>query len=230
MSMTYIIIAAVLILLIMGALMAPRFARRKRSQRFEKDFGKPEYNRTVEAMGGEKQAQKELDGRRAHVAGLNIRPLSVDERTRYLAEWTAVQAKFVDEPGEATEKADKLVTQVMRVRDYPVSDFEQRAADISISYPEMVNNYRAAREIAVKNENKKADTEELRHALIYYRSLFNELLADEPVAAKAKANNPFKAAKVAADEKKLRHALEEADELEEKEDLKETEELEKAKS
>ena len=98
MSTTYILIAAVLILVVMGAILAPRFARRKRSDRLHEQFG-TEYDRAVEAAGSEKKAQTELDGRRKHVETLNIRPLSVKEREHYQADWTAVQAKFVDEPG-----------------------------------------------------------------------------------------------------------------------------------
>jgi len=155
-------------------------ARRKRSARLHDQFG-PEYERTVLTMGDERKAQKELEGRRKHVGTLDIRPLSTTERERYLAEWTSVQSKFVDEPGQAIVDADRLIMEVMRLRAYPVSEFEQRAADISVSYPAVVSNYRAARAIAIKNEQHQADTEELRQALIHYRSLFEELLNAEPV-------------------------------------------------
>jgi hypothetical protein len=134
-------------------------------------------------MGTEKKAQKELVERQKHIDTLNIRPLSIRERDRYLADWTTVQAKFVDQPGQATVEADSLIMEVMQLRAYPVSDFDQRAADISISYPAFVSNYRAAREIAIKNKQDLASTEELRQAMILYRSLFGELLETETVAA-----------------------------------------------
>jgi hypothetical protein len=134
-------------------------------------------------MGSEKKAQTHLEERQKHVKTLDIRPLSDIEHERYLAEWAAVQSKFIDEPSQAIVDADRLVTEVMELRAYPVSDFEQRAADISVSYPALVSNYRAAREIALKNEQHTADTEELRQATIYYRSLFEELVGTEPVAA-----------------------------------------------
>ena len=185
MNSTYILIAVVLILLIMGAILAPVFARRKRSDKFQDKFG-PEYDRTVKDLGNEKKAQKELDGRQKHVDTLNIRPLTITERERYLADWTGVQAKFVDQPGQATVDADHLIMEVMQIRDYPVSDFDQRAADISVNYPAIVSNYRAAREIAVKNKNHKANTEELRQAMIYYHSLFDELLKTEKVTREKK--------------------------------------------
>jgi hypothetical protein len=184
---TYIIILAVLlVLLIIGAiLLAPVFARRKKTERLQEHFG-PEYDHTVQSMGGEKKAQTELDERQKHVEALDIRPLSVSERERYLTDWTAVQSKFVDEPGQAIIDADRLIMEVMQLRNYPVSDFEQRAADISVYYPALVTNYRAAREIAIKNEQGQVDTEELRQAMIYYRSLFEELLGTEAVVVKEK--------------------------------------------
>jgi hypothetical protein len=185
MSPTYLIIAVVVILVIMGAIMAPLFARRRRSQKFQNKYG-PEYDRTVQTAGNEKKAQAELTGRQKHMDTLNIRPLSVSERERYQAEWTTIQAKFVDQPGQATVEADHLIMEVMKVRAYPVSDFDQRAADISINYPTLVSNYRAAREIAIKNEKHSANTEELRQALIYYRSLFDELLKEETVVPEKK--------------------------------------------
>jgi len=117
---------------------------------------------------------------------LDIRPLSISERDRYLADWTAVQSKFVDEPGQAIVDADRLIMEVMQIRGYPVSDFEQRAADISVKYPALVSNYRGAREIALKNKQQQANTEELRQAMIYYRSLFDELLKTESVVVEEK--------------------------------------------
>ena len=185
METKYIIIAVVLVLVILGAILGSVFARRQRSKRFQNKFG-TEYDRMVQSAGNEKKAQAELDERRKHVDTLNIRPLSVSERERYLAEWTAVQAKIVDQPGQATVEADHLIMEVMKVRAYPVSDFEQRAADISVNYPALVSNYRLAREIAIKNEQHQADTEELRKAFIYYRSLFDELLKTETVSPEKK--------------------------------------------
>ncbi len=181
MNTTYFIIAVVLILVIVGVIMGLILARRKRSQQFHDKYG-PDYDRTVKTMGNEKKAQTEMDERQKHVETLNIRPLSASERDHYLAEWNTIQAKFIDQPGQATVEADHLIQQVMQMRAYPISDFEQRAADISINYPDLVSNYRAAREIALKNGLHQADTEELRQALVYYRSLFDELLKTETVA------------------------------------------------
>ena len=180
MNGTYLIIGVVVILLIMGIIMAVGFASRQRTKKLQNKFG-PEYDRTVKSAGNAKNARAELDERQKHVDSLNVRPLSVDERERYLTEWKAVQAKFVDQPGQATVEADHLIMNVMQARAYPVSDFEQRAADLSVNYPALVSNYRAARKIAVKNEQHTASTEELRQAFIYYRSLFDELLKTDEV-------------------------------------------------
>lgn len=186
MNTTYTIIIVFLVLGIIGAILGLVFVRRNRSERLHNQFG-PEYDHTVQTMGDEKKAQTELDERRKHVEALDIRPLSVSERERYFTDWAAVQSKFVDEPGQAIIDADRLIIEVMQIRAYPVADFDQRAADISVNYPALVSNYRAAREIAIKNEQHQADTEELRQAMIYYRNLFEELLGTEAVVVEEKA-------------------------------------------
>jgi hypothetical protein len=182
MNNTYLIIAVVLVVVVIGFVLGPIFARRRRSQKLRDQFGS-EYEHTVLTMGDKHKAQDELEDRKKHVKTLDIHPLTASEHERYLADWTAVQSKFVDEPGQAIVDADRLIMEVMQVRAYPVSDFEQRAADISVTYPALVSNYRAARVIALKNMEHQADTEELRQAMIYYRSLFEELVGTEAVVA-----------------------------------------------
>ena len=176
----YTIIIVVLVLVILGLILGLIFSRRQRSKRYQNKFG-PDYDTTVKKMGSQTKAQSEMDQRQKHVDSLDIRSLSLSEREKYLVEWKAVQAKFIDQPGPATVEADHLIMEVMQLRNYPVADFEQRAADISINYPDLVSNYRQARAIALKNEQHKADTEELRQALVHYRALFNELLITEEV-------------------------------------------------
>jgi len=177
---TYNIIIVVLVLVILGLILGLFFSRRQRLKRYQNKFG-PDYDATVKSMGSHTKAQSEMDQRQKHVDSLDIRSLSLSEREKYLSEWKAVQVKFIDQPGPATVEADHLIMEVMQLRNYPVSDFEQRAADISINYPDLVTNYRQARTIAIKNEQHKADTEELRQALVHYRALFNELLITEEV-------------------------------------------------
>jgi FtsZ-interacting cell division protein ZipA len=178
----YFIIAVIMILVVVGLILAPFFAHRKRSQQFHDKFG-AEYDRTVKTSGNHKKAQAEMNEREKHVGTLSVHPLSSVDHDRYLADWSAIQAKFIDQPGQAIVEADHLITEVMRKRDYPVSDFEQRAADISINYPDLVSNYRLAREIANKNSHHQASTEELRQAMVYYRSLVDELLKTETVVS-----------------------------------------------
>jgi hypothetical protein len=183
MNATYLLtFIVVLALVVVGIMLAQIFVRRQRSEQFHDRFGS-EYEHTVQTLGNEKEAQLELKERQKHVETLDIRSLSASERERYLADWAAVQSKFVDEPGQAIIEADRLIMEVMQLRAYPVSDFEQRAADVSISYPTLVSNYRAARAIALKNERQQAETEELRQAMIYYHSLFDELVETEAVVA-----------------------------------------------
>jgi uncharacterized protein YneF (UPF0154 family) len=186
MNITILTIVGVLVFVIAGVILGMIFfGRRKRSKQFQNKYG-PEYAQAVKTMGSEKKAQREIDERQKHVETLNIRPLSISEREGYLARWTAIQAKFFDQPGQAIVDAGHLISEVMQMRAYPVSDFEQRAADISVKYPDLVSNYRAAREISNKNEDHQANPEELKQAMTYYRSLFDELLKTETVAPEIK--------------------------------------------
>lgn len=158
---TLIIVIAVVVLVIVGLLSASSFSSRNRAKRLQDRFG-PEYDRTVQTLGNEKKAQTEPDERQKHIASLNINPLSAAGRERYLVNWADIQSKFVDEPSQAIGNAGRLIMEVMQIRAYPVSDFEQRVADISVNYPALVINYRAAHEIALKNEKQQANTEEIR--------------------------------------------------------------------
>lgn len=180
MDTTYMIVLVVLVLVIIGVILAPILARRKHSEKLHDHFG-TEYDRTVLSTGDEKKARSELDERQKHIKSLDIHPLSAIERKGYQADWDAVQSKFIDEPGQAVVKADRLIIEVLQKRGYPLSDYEQRAADISVMYPELVSNYRVAQEIAIKNGLQQANTEELRQAMIYYRSLYMALLGTEQV-------------------------------------------------
>jgi FtsZ-interacting cell division protein ZipA len=167
-----VVILIVLALLLVLALVA---GRQRRSRRLRDRFG-PEYDRTVAQAGDRKEAESELEERTARRQRLDIVPLDPADRARYLEAWRQTQARFVDEPAEATREADRLITAVMRDRGYPVDDFEQRAADVSVDHPQVVDDYRAAQAIAAANERSEASTEDLRQALVHYRSLFEELL------------------------------------------------------
>lgn len=182
MNATYFIVGVIMLAVITAAIVLMFVARRIRTKKLQNQFG-TEYDQTLLAMGGKKKGQTELEERQKHIKSLTIRPLTSPERVRYLADWTTLQSKFVDEPGQAVIDADHLIMEVMQLRDYPLSDFDQRAADISVTHPGLVSNYRAARAIAVKNEQEQAGTEELRQAILYYRSLFEGLVGKEAKAA-----------------------------------------------
>jgi hypothetical protein len=148
-------------------------------------FG-PEYDRAVLTHGSERKAQSKLEDREKRVEKLNIRDLDPTEHERFSKRWEAVQSRFVDSPKGAVAEADDLVSSVMKARGYPVSDFDQRAADISVDHPRVVENYRSAHGIALRVGKDAATTEDLRTAMIHYRSLFEEL-AQVPAPVEKKA-------------------------------------------
>jgi len=160
-------------------------ARSARKRALHRDFG-PEYDRTLARSGGRGEAEADLRDRRERVIDLDIRPLTRPDHDRFASEWTKVQAGFVDEPVSAVSDADRLIQQVMSKRGYPVDDFDRRAADISVEHPDVVENYRSAHSIAVKEGRSEgqANTEALGKAMVYYRSLFDDLLIVDDGAAR----------------------------------------------
>ncbi|HEY1518047.1 MAG TPA: hypothetical protein VGF91_16595 [Solirubrobacteraceae bacterium] len=172
--MTWVLLAVVVVLLvIIGVLVA----RQQRSRRLKDEFG-PEYRRVVAERGDQRAAEKELADRRQRVGKFEIRPLDPAARDQYLAQWAAAQRYFVDEPVGAVGQAHELVQRVMHDRGYPVDeDFEQRTADISVEHPVVVENYRAAHGISIRAQNGQASTEQLREAMVHFRTLFDDLLA-----------------------------------------------------
>lgn len=177
-----IAVAAVLVIAGIGVWLS---VRKRRTERLRTQFGGAEYTRAVE-VGGRRQAEAALDERAQRVQGLHIQPLAAGDRARFLESWRVVQSRFVDGPGAAVIEADRLLGDVMSTRGYPVSDFEQRAADISVNYPLVLDNYRSAHKIALRQAQGEASTEELRQAMIHYRTLFDELVG-QPEMARAKA-------------------------------------------
>jgi hypothetical protein len=150
--------------------------RRRRTDQLKRRFG-PEYDRTVlEQHGDARVAEAALAEREKRVEKFPLRALSAVDREAYLMEWSAVQRRFVDDPSAAVGSADRLVSRAMIDRGYPMTDFEQQAADISVSYPVVVQNYRAGHDIVMRHADGHATTEELRRAMIHYRTLFDELL------------------------------------------------------
>ena len=168
-----------------GGIAAWLFLRRRRSERLRTQFGGSEYDRAVKEDGSRRHAEAGLKERTARVESLNIRPLATGDRARFVESWRMVEARFVDGPGGSVTEADQLLGDVMSTRGYPVSDFEQRAADISVDHPLVLANYRMAHEIALRQTKGQANTEDLRQAMIHYRTLFEELIG-EPELARAK--------------------------------------------
>jgi hypothetical protein len=172
---TWIVAAVVIVALIVAAGFVVREHRRQQSQRLQRRFG-PEYARVLEAGGDRSKAEAELLARERRVERLNIVPLAPAEAARFSEAWRILQTRFVDNPRVTVAEADELVRDLMVKRGYPMADFEHRAADISVDHPQLVETYRAAQVIAVRDQRGEASTEELRKAVVYYRSLFNELL------------------------------------------------------
>lgn len=170
-TLLVVIVVAVVVLLAVALLVI----QKRRGAALRQRFGK-EYDLAVRERGSEREAQAALERREKRVARFNIRTLSAVERDNYAEKWRAVQSRFVDDPQGAVIEADETVMSLMVAEGYPVADFGQRAADLSVDHPHVVQNYRAAHEIAVRHRQGRANTEDLRQAMIHYRSLFEELL------------------------------------------------------
>lgn len=170
------VIGAIVVVALVLIVAAVMMSRKRQGERLREAFGS-EYDHQVEAAGGSHaKAEAELLKREKRIEKLEIRSLEPAQRDAFLSDWNQVQAGFVDDPEKSIALADALVGEVMKARGYPVEDFDQRAADISVEHPELVSNYRAAHEIAIRHQQGKAGTEDLRAAFIGYRSMFEELL------------------------------------------------------
>lgn len=165
------------VLLFAGAVAVWLYTARRRTKELRARFG-PEYNRALRTEGTAKQAEQVLHEREQRVAKLEIKPLSNEQRDTFADQWEHEQARFVETPALAVTNADRLVKEVMQVRGYPVTDFDQRVADISVDHPAVAQNYRLAHDIAVANKDGEVSLERLRLAMIHYRALFADLLHD----------------------------------------------------
>ena len=175
-----IVAAVVLVVVVVIAVVAYLKHRRARTLAFRNRFGS-EYDRAVLTHGSPQKAEAKLTDRETRVEALKIRDLGATERERFVAEWHTVQSRFVDHPKAAVTEADELINALLEARGYPQASFEQRAADVSVHYPRVMANYRVAHSIAVRLDQVEATTEELRTAMIQYRTIFDDLLqAQEP--------------------------------------------------
>jgi len=173
-TQTWIILAAAVVLGLV-AIGAWLYTRRKQSHRLQQHFG-PEYDRTVNELGGRTKGESDLKAREKRVERLEILPLAPSEAARFTEAWRALQSRFVDNPKGVVVQAEQVVRELMEKRGYPMGDFERRAGDISVDHPDVVANYRSAQAIALREQKGMADTEELRKAVVHYRALFDELL------------------------------------------------------
>lgn len=175
-----IIVGAIIVLGLTAAAIVA--ARQSRSHRLREHFG-DEYERLVREKGDVRQAEAELQERRHRFSKLQLRALDANERRSFAQRWQVVQARFVDDPKDAVREAQVLVEEVMTERGYPVVDWDQRQADVSVEHPEVVSNFRDAREIARRSGADQASTEDLRTGMVHYRDLFEALLEGQPEAA-----------------------------------------------
>ena len=168
-----------LAVLVLGALAVVVIAasRKRRSAGLREGFGQ-EYERVVDEKGDRREAERELEDRKQRREELEIRPLPQATRARYAEEWQQVQERFVDDPESAVRSADELVAGVMEERGYPMDDFEQRAADVSVDHPDVVENYREGHRLVEEHRAGRGSTEDLRQAMVHYRALFEQLLED----------------------------------------------------
>ena len=172
----WITIAASVVIVVAALIVAASFVTgRSKSKRLKEHYGR-EYERLVSETGGEKAAERELTARERKHDKLNIVPLTPSALSDFATRWHQVQTGFVDNPTTAVGVADRLVTEVMRERGYPVDDFDQRAADISVDHPQIVKNYRTAHGIHLSQERGDVNTEQQREAFVHYRALFEKLL------------------------------------------------------
>ena len=173
---------ALIVILVIGLIAVAAITifaiRKRRSQKLRERFG-PEYDRVVSQEGNVRKAEDVLAFRQQRREKFRLRSLSPADRSNFASEWNDVQNQFVDDPKGAVTQADGLVGRVMQARGYPMGEFDQRAADISVDYPEVVQNYRAAHEIALRHSRGQASTEDLRKAMVHYRTLFQQLLTDD---------------------------------------------------
>jgi hypothetical protein len=171
-----VVIVALLAVVAVTLAMRAKHQRRERAMHLRGELG-PEYDRAVNELGSVKRAERELYARKQRVAKFNIRALNQAEHDRFAASWNEVQAAFIDSPVAAVERGHDLVKQVMMARGYPVTDFDQRVKDLSVTHPIVAQHYRAARALYEQNRRGDWDTEELRQAMVHYRALFADLLA-----------------------------------------------------
>jgi hypothetical protein len=170
-----ILIPGIMVVAALIVIAAVLITRQRKSTHLKQQFG-PEYDRAVEQHGNARHAEVILLEREKRVEKFSLRPLTPSDRERYAEDWAAIQRRFVDDPANTVNHADTLVNTVLVARGYPIGEAEQRAGDISVNHPSLVQNYRSARAVMLRHSQSQASTEDLRLAMVNFRSLFDELL------------------------------------------------------
>lgn len=186
MTFTPMEIVLVVLVVLLAAAAITLWMRSRRTEALKSQFG-AEYARAVHDTGDERKAETLLAERQKRVAGYTIKPLSQEMRAHFVETWRGVQAQFVDDPSYAVTRADDLLSEVMLARGYPVHDFDQRAADLSVDHPDVVQHYRTAHDLALSHSRGEASTEDLRTAMIHFRALFDDLVNEPDQYAKSAA-------------------------------------------
>ncbi|HYJ67762.1 MAG TPA: hypothetical protein VEX15_08865 [Nocardioidaceae bacterium] len=174
---TVIVVVIVIVVVVAAGVAAAVLYRRRSSDQLGQRFG-PEYERALEGTADRREAEKDLRDREKHRSAFEVTPVTGQDATRYRQEWADIRLRFVDQPAESVEQADRLVVQIMRESGYPVDDFEHRVDDISVDHPDVAQHYREAHEVAVAQAAGVADTEQLRQAVTSYGQLVDALLRE----------------------------------------------------
>jgi hypothetical protein len=182
MNTTVLLTAIVVVVLIAAAIV---LYMGRRSRRLKSKFG-PEYDRVVEEAGSKYRAESSLEKLEKRVDKFSIQPLQPEQVSRFRDSWRAIQTEFVDDPPASLREADRLLGEVLSARGYPVADFEERAAELSVNHAMVVDHYRAGHAIALRHSKGQATTEDMRRAMVHYRTLFDDLLG-VPEVARARA-------------------------------------------
>lgn len=182
------IVIAVAVIVILAIAVMSAMSRRRRHH-LQGRFG-PEYDRTLDGSSSRRSAERDLRDRESRRDELQLQPLSEASRARYEQQWSDLQGGFVDRPQVAVADADRLITDLMRERGYPVDDFDTRSELVSVDHPQVVENYRTAHSIAAKNVEGKTSTEDLRQAVVSYRALFEEMLVEDVAAPHSDTSTP----------------------------------------
>jgi hypothetical protein len=184
MSSTQVVVIVVVVVVLLAVIAIAAWTWQRRRTALRERFG-PEYQRVVSEKDGSLAGERELRARERRHAELELRPLSAESRQRYTESWEEIQARFVDAPKQAVGEADELLTRLIAERGYPTGDYDEQVAQLSVDHARTLEYYRQAHEINLSNERGEATTEQLRQALVYYRSLFTDLVEGQPAGEQA---------------------------------------------